>query len=207
MVSPRKSDPSGKKVSKLYVEPAELARKLIKELEGTKSSQGGQTWVRDQYTVFLCREDFARLRSHLDQLVRKLESHMERHVQSRRYATSGAMTVELTMDPDLKPGYFGVLAERAEMDSVGPRVGVRESPGRSIWDVPEDIDYDDDYKEDYMPQRPVPGAPAVGGGAPPVLSTPSVPQAPPRMPPLPPAMPPAMRRSSAWLSSHPWCRL
>ncbi len=211
MVSPRKSDPSGKKVSKLYVEPAELARKLIKELEGTKASQGGQTWVRDQYTVFLCREDFARFRSHLDQLVSKLESHMERHVQNRRYATPGAITVELTMDPDLKPGYFGVLAERAEMDSVGPRVGVRESQGRSIWDVPGDIDYDDDYKEDYVPERPgygappvpsrqapplpgpfVPGVPAVGGGAPPLPGTPLVPLAPPRMPEQPPVTPPAM---------------
>ena len=147
MVSPRKSDPSGKKVSKLYVEPAELARKLIKELEGTKVPQGGQTWVRDQYTVFLCREDFARFRSHLDELVRKLESHMEKHVQARRYGTSGAITIELTMDPDLKPGYFGVLAERADVDDGRAHGDVLGPGGRSAWDVPEDVDYDDDYED------------------------------------------------------------
>jgi hypothetical protein len=151
MVSPRKSDPSGKKVSKLYVEPAELARKLIKELEGTKVSQGGQTWVRDQYTVFLCREDFQRFRSHLDELVRKLEAHMEKHVLSRRYGTSGAITIELTMDPDLKPGYFGVLAERADLDD-----------SRSYGDLPDDADYGDDY-EDYVTDGPG-GAGAVNAG-------------------------------------------
>lgn len=178
----RKNDPSGKKSSKLYVEPAELARKLIKELEGTRSSQGGKAWVRDQYTVFLCREDFARLRSHLDQLVRKLESHMEKHVQNRGYATSGAITVELTMDPDLKPGYFGVLAEREEYDGADQRVGVRESTGRSIWDVPEDLDYDDDYKEDY------PSASSSGGGAP-AASGQVVPPMPPAQGVMPPPMP------------------
>ena len=174
MASPRKTDPSGKKVSKLYVEPAELARKLIKELEGTKYSEGGQVWVGDEYTVFLCREDFGRFRSHLDQLVQKLEGHVEKHIQSRRYATQGAVCIELTMDPDLKPGYFGVLAERADFEDEAPRGGApaRPSGGRSVWDVPEDADYDEGY-DDYAP------APARGAGVP--LPTPPVPGVPPAL--------------------------
>jgi hypothetical protein len=180
MVSPRKSDPSGKKVSKLFVEPAELARKLIKELEGTKTSQGGQTWVRDQYTVFLCREDFGRFRSHLDQLVHKLESHLEKQVQSRRYATSGAITIELTMDPDLKPGYFGVLAEGAGID------------GSQSY---EDADYDDEYEQDYATEPPRGAAPmsrAPSMGVP-GLGAP-LPAAPP-MPGVPPALGPSYGRA------------
>ncbi len=160
---PRKSDPSGKKTSKLHVEPAELARKLIKELEGTKVSQGGQTWVRDRYTVFLCREDFARLKSHLDQLVHKLESHMDKHVQNKGYATSGALTVELTMDPDLKPGYFGVLAERSDYEGADQRAGVRAPATQSIWDVPEDAQYD--YGAPPMPPASAPLPPNLAAGA------------------------------------------
>jgi hypothetical protein len=211
MVSPRRSDPSGKKVSKLYVEPAELARKLIKELEGTRVSQGGQTWVRDQYTVFLCREDFGRFRSHLDELVRKLESHLEKHVHGRRYATEGAITIELTMDPDLKPGYFGVLAERADFDGVQAPVGAPGRSGRSVWDVPEDADYADigaPMGGVAAPAPPLPGAPSAMGpsysrpfptpplaapsfGPPPIVGQP--PQVPFQAPPLaqpPPRMAP-----------------
>jgi hypothetical protein len=197
MVSPRKSDPSGKKVSKLYVEPAELARKLIKELEGTRVSQGGQTWVRDQYTVFLCREDFGRFRSHLDELVRKLESHLEKHVQGRRYATEGAITIELTMDPDLKPGYFGVLAERADFDGVQAPVGAPGPSGRSVWDVPEDAGYADDQDYAAPSPRAVPsygnrgpvGAP-LGGVAPPAPPLPGAPSfGPPPIVGQPPQMP------------------
>jgi hypothetical protein len=191
MVSPRKSDPSGNKVSKLYVEPAELARKLIKELEGTKVSQGGQTWVRDQYTVFLCREDFGRFRGHLDDLVRKLESHMEKHVQARRYATSGAITIELTMDPDLKPGYFGVLAERAGLDDSRSHGDAPGPGGRSVWDVPEDVDYADDYD----------GGPVVGGPrgrsmgvSGPGVSLPVPPMPVPPMPGAPPVLGPSYGR-------------
>ena len=200
MVSSRKRDPSSKKVSKLYVEPAELARKLIKELEGTKSSGGGQTWVRDQYTVFLCREDFARLRSHLDDLVHKLESHMERHVQSKRYATDGAITVELTMDPDLKPGYFGVLAEREDRSAVGSRAGAPPTEGKSVWDVPEDVDHDA-FAE--SPVRGGPRAPGVaarpGSELPPVPVVPPVP--PVQAPPLPGA--PAMGGPAAGATAPP----
>ncbi len=212
MVSPRKSDPSGKKVSKLYVEPAELARKLIKELEGTKVSQGGQTWVRDQYTAFLCREDFGRFRSHLDELVRKLESHLEKHVQNRRYATEGAITIELTMDPDLKPGYFGVLAERADFDAEQPRSGTPAPSGRSAWDLAEEAGYEDDY-QDYAGGSPRgvpsygdrgPAAAPLGGASP---SAPSLPRTPgvgvpgvgvslpaPPLPGAPPALGPSYGR-------------
>lgn len=185
MASPRSSDPSGRRGSKLYVEPAELARKLVKELEGTKVSRAGQTWVRDQYTVFLCREDYARFRSHLDELVRKLESHVEKHVHSRRYATSGAITVELTMDPDLKPGYFGVLADRGGLDDSQSSDRPAAQGGRSAWDVAED-DYEDGYDDDYATENPrgagVPvnqgygGAPFAGGPSvsPPLPRTPAL---------------------------------
>jgi hypothetical protein len=203
MVAPRKSDPSGKKVSKLYVEPAELARKLIKELEGTKVSQGGRTWVRDQYTVFLCREDFARFRSHLDELVRKLESHMEKHVQNRRYATSGAMTIELTMDPDLKPGYFGVLAERADLDGAQPQGNPAGPSASSVWDVPDGVDYDDeayatDSRRGRGPAGQFPAGPSTS--APPLPRTPS-PGVPgvgvPSLPGVPPSLGPSYARPFA----------
>ena len=192
MVSSRKADPSAKKTSKLYVEPAELARKLIKELEDSKVSRAGQVLVPNDYTVFLCREDFARFRGHIEQLVTKLESHVEKHVRSRRYATSGDISVELTLDPDLKPGYFGVLAEQG-VTSAGrpaggapagrPTGGAPAPAGRSVWDVPEDLD-DEPH---MMGADPFAGRPAPAPSLPrtPSLTVPPI-GAPVPMPPVPP---------------------
>jgi hypothetical protein len=191
MVASRKADPSAKKISKLYVEPAELARKLIKELEDSKISRAGQVWARNEYTVFLCREDFGRFRGHIDQLVGKLESHLDKHVRSRRYATSGAITVELTLDPDLKPGFFGVLAEQGTPRAGRPGGGAPVPAGRSVWDVPEDPEDEEyvsepprgarayppaagSYSAPSLPRTPSLGAPAMGASVP----MPSVPPMP-----------------------------
>ena len=188
MALSRKGDTSAKKVSRLYVEPAEVARKLIKELESTKAAHGGEVWVRDRYTVFLCREDYNRFRVHVDKLVSKFESHLEGHVHAKRYATAGEISVELTMDPDLKPGYFGVLAEDGGSDyGRAPAAG----PGpdsRDRWDSPMEMErpYEEDYAADY-PQGG--GDPFADGqaSAPPLPGT-AAPRAaaPPPMPSTPP---------------------
>ena len=39
--------------SELYVQPAELARKLIKEMEAHKVTRAGHVSVRNRYTIFL----------------------------------------------------------------------------------------------------------------------------------------------------------
>jgi hypothetical protein len=191
MMSSRKADTSAKKMAKLYVEPAELARKLVKELEGSKVSRSGRAFVRNQYTVFLCREDFGRFRSHMDQLVAKLEGHLEKYVESKGYATTGAMGVEVTMDPELKPGYFGVLAERG-MPAAGPRASSAPSaPGEGLWGGPEEDEYPEDgpVSDDYSTGRPSPEySPdySAGRSSPDYsASTPPLPGASLSMPPLP----------------------
>ena len=196
MLSSRNADTPAKKMSRLYVEPAELARKLAKELEGNKVLRSGRAFVLNQYTVFLCREDYARFRSHVDQLVAKLQNHLEKIVQAKGYGTTGALSVELAMDPDLKPGYFGVLAERA-MPSAGPRPssapaasggGLRDesAPAASsggLWGDSGEDDYPSGHLpgNDSLPARPlsVPPLPVTPGQGVPMAGT-AVP-----MPPLP----------------------
>jgi hypothetical protein len=100
------------KGSKLYLQPAELARKLVKEMEDHKVSRSAHVSVRNRYTIFLCPEDYERLRDHEEQLMVKLERHLSKHVRSKKYEISGDIRVAMTVDHDLRLGRFGILAER-----------------------------------------------------------------------------------------------
>jgi len=106
------------------VQPAELARKLVKEMEDHKVSRAARVSVRNRYTVFLCPEDFERLSERKDALIAKLERHLAKHVRAKKYDLPGEIEVAVVLDEDLKFGQFGILAERemaAEQD-VRPQV-------------------------------------------------------------------------------------
>lgn len=114
------------KGSKLYVQPAELARKLVKEMEDHKVPRSGRTLVHNRYTVFLCPDDYRRFQGRQGSLAQKLERHLAKHVKARGYDSAGELSVIIDVDPDLSLGYFGILAE-------GGAVGVPlEQPDRAL---------------------------------------------------------------------------
>ncbi len=104
--------------SKYYVQPAELARKVVKEMEDQKVSHPAQDSVCNVYTVFLCAGDYARLQDRREEIAEKLERHLLKRVRSRKYAMPGDLKVNIIRDDDLPLGKFGVLAER--LDTAHP---------------------------------------------------------------------------------------
>jgi hypothetical protein len=110
-----------KKKSRLHVQPDELARKLVKEMEARRAGRSSGSSVPNRYTVYLCPEDFDRLESRRDEIEVKLERDLAKHVHAKRYEVMGDITVSLVLDPDLKLGHFGLLAQRTGEESpVGP---------------------------------------------------------------------------------------
>lgn len=103
--------------SELYVQPAELARKLVKEMEDHKVSRGADPSVRNRYTVYLCPEDYERLHERKEALITKLERHLSKHARAKKYDIPGEISVAVVVDDDLGLGHFGILAER---DAPGP---------------------------------------------------------------------------------------
>jgi hypothetical protein len=130
MWSRRQGEPRVKNASKLYVQPSEVAGKLVKEMEEDKVARGSHVSVRNRYTVYLCREDYERWRRQEEQLVDKLEMHLNRHMRSKGYEAPGAIDVKLLPDPDLKLGNYGIYAER-EMPSGVVRKGIAGSSAAS----------------------------------------------------------------------------
>jgi hypothetical protein len=122
MWSLRRDEPRGKNASKLYAQPAEVADKLVKEMEDDKVTRGSHVSVRNHYMVYLCREDHERWRRQEELLVSKLETHLTRHMRQKGFEAPGAIAVELATDPELKLGHFGIYAER-EMRSGVVRKG------------------------------------------------------------------------------------
>lgn len=120
--------------SELYVQPAELARKLVKELEDHKVSRATGVSVRNRYTIFLCPEDFERVRDRVDALAVKLERHLSKHVRAKKYMLPGELSVEIVADADLRLGHFGILTERE-----APGLKERDLPPRVGRPAPTDV--------------------------------------------------------------------
>jgi hypothetical protein len=106
------------KGSKLHVQPAELARKLVKEMEDHKVSRPSRVLVSNHYTIYLCPADHQRMRDHEQVVLAKLEHHLSKHARAKKYEVLGDIAVSMETDRDLAPGRFGILAERVDPASV-----------------------------------------------------------------------------------------
>src|SRR5512138_1318225 len=97
---------------KLRVEPAELARKLAKEMDDHVVSRGDQDWARNRYTIYLCQQDYANLAPSAPQLLADLRAKLAKHASEEGYSMQGDLVVEMVLDKDLELGYFGILAQK-----------------------------------------------------------------------------------------------
>lgn len=137
--------PSDRSPNRLLVEPAELARKLVKEMDDHVVSHGEETWARNRYTIYLCPKDFENLSPKASKLTSELASKLAKHAADEAYLIQGDLSVNLVRDDQLDLGYFGVLAEKAS--AVGSRArrsrrsrrpALFRSPAtcRPRWDTP-----------------------------------------------------------------------
>jgi len=111
--------PADKSPKRLHVEPAELARKLVKEMDDHTVSRGDEVWVRNRYIVYLCPEDYQNLNPHQEQITADLENKLLRHARDKDYLLQGDLSVEMVLDEDLDLGYFGILVHKAASAQPG----------------------------------------------------------------------------------------
>jgi hypothetical protein len=110
------------------VHPRELEQKLVKEMEDHRVFRPGKISVSSRFVIYLCPADYDHVSSRLDTLVGKLERALAKHVRAKNYEVIGELTVRVNREPDLRPGYFGILAEPIAADA--PAAGPRPSHGR-----------------------------------------------------------------------------
>ena len=90
------------------VQPVELARKLVKEMDDHRNVSVSRVYVPNEYTVFLSPGDREQFSSYEQQLCAELSDYLAEHARRENYALLTSPQVQLETDDDLDVGVFGI---------------------------------------------------------------------------------------------------
>lgn len=96
-----------------HVQPIELARKLVKEMDDHRSVSVSRVYVPNEYTLYLAPHDRRQFSGYEDSLVAELEEYLAEHARREEYALLTPPRVLVTTDGDLAVGEFGIATRMA----------------------------------------------------------------------------------------------
>ena len=125
-----------------HVQPIELARKLVKEMDDHRNVSVSKVYVPNEYTVYLAPGDRTQFDGYEEALVGELEEYLAEHARRERYALLDRPRVKVTTDDDLAVGEFGiatrlVAGEGAAATPPPPELPVAEPAQTMIYKTPE----------------------------------------------------------------------
>ncbi len=156
---------------KSSVEPLELAHKLAKEMEESKTVSVSRVYVPNHYRIFLSPEDREQFSSYEPALRKELSDYLLEHARSERLALTSRPRVEFMTDERLSLGEFGIQAQLLTAPDE-----LEEDPGPDVAPSAGDFGHTMVYSPDRAARRldPEPPAPTravlSGGGRRSVLS-------------------------------------
>src|ERR671934_477899 len=116
---------------KARVQPVELARKLAKEMDSYKTVSVTRTYVPNEYTVFLSREDRRQFEGYEPALLEELSGHLLEHAARENLALLTRPRVSFETDRRLRMGEFGIQA-RLVKPSDGPEEALQGDLGATM---------------------------------------------------------------------------
>src|SRR5256884_8491192 len=90
------------------VQPVELARKLVKEMDDHRNVSVSRVYVPNEYTVYLSPGDREQFSTYESQLQEELADYLSEHARRENYALLTPPRVLLATDDDLAVGVFGI---------------------------------------------------------------------------------------------------
>ena len=102
------------------VQPVELARKLVKEMDEHRNVSVSRVYVPNEYTVYLSSRDRDQFASYEDQLRGELADYLAEHARRENYALLTPPRVLLATDDDLGVGVFGIATRVVQGDEAKP---------------------------------------------------------------------------------------
>jgi hypothetical protein len=91
-----------------HVQPIELARKLVKEMDDHRSVSVSRVYVPNEYTLYLSPLDRKQFEGYEGSLVGELQEYLAEHARREEYALLTPPRVLVTVDDDLAVGEFGI---------------------------------------------------------------------------------------------------
>jgi hypothetical protein len=96
------------------VQPVELARKLVKEMDDHRNVSVSRVYVPNEYTIYLSPGDREQFASYETQLRDELGDYLAEHARRESYALLSPPRVELETDGDLDIGVFGIATRMVQ---------------------------------------------------------------------------------------------
>ena len=96
------------------VQPVELARKLVKEMEDHRVISVSRLYVPNEYTVYLSPEDREQFSDYEASLQGELQDYLAEHARREGYALLSRPTVLMETDEDLEIGEFGIATRMVQ---------------------------------------------------------------------------------------------
>src|SRR5437764_12278857 len=96
---------------KSRVQPVEIARKLVKEMEDSKTLSISHTYVPNNYMVYLAPQDREQFEGYEEGLKKELSDYLLEHARTEGLALVTRPTVEFKTDERLGLGEFGIQTQ------------------------------------------------------------------------------------------------
>jgi hypothetical protein len=96
------------------VQPVELARKLVKEMDDHRLVSVSRVYVPNEYTVFLSPDDREQFASYEASLRAELQDYLVEHAHREGYAVLTPPVVLFKTDDDLDLGEFGIATRMVQ---------------------------------------------------------------------------------------------
>jgi Protein of unknown function (DUF3662)/Inner membrane component of T3SS, cytoplasmic domain len=151
---------------KSQVQPVELARKLVREMEEHKSVSVSRVYVPNEYFVFLSPDDREQFTGYESALKKELSDYLLEHARKEGLALVTRPAINFETDGRLRVGEFGIQAQLVTASDEEPEQPAQGDFGRTMV-------YGGDREERSMPPAPTGGyirAMLVGDGKRTVLS-------------------------------------
>ena len=110
-----------------HVQPVELARKLVKEMEDHKVVSVSRVYVPNEYTVYLAPDDREQFANYEPSLLGELQDYLAEHARRENYALLTPPRVLLETDDDLGDGR---VRDRDADGAADRRAGASRRPRR-----------------------------------------------------------------------------
>src|SRR5204863_8649192 len=96
------------------VQPVELARKLVKEMDDHRTVSVSRVYVPNEYTIYLSSHDRSQFQAYEDSLKLELQEYLAEHARREGYVMLSPPAVLFNTDADLGLGVFGIATRMVQ---------------------------------------------------------------------------------------------